>query len=204
MPDTPEEIEKRLRQQIEAQYRERTGSGKPDAAASGGPPVTSSPAMPPVKIACPSGTARIKVKTIAKDEESKTPVMILTDTDERCYLPVWIGQFEAAAITDALEKKTPQRPMTYDLFRSALEACGARVVKVTISALADTTYYARLVIVRDGKETELDARPSDSIALALRFDAPIFASEAVLQSAAILDKMKITDAERAAGEIRLA
>jgi hypothetical protein len=135
----------------------------------------------------------MKVKTVAADSESKAPVMILTDADEQVMLPIWIGRFEADAITGVLEKKETMRPMTYDLFRAALVASGARVVKATIVELKETTYYARLVISQDGKETELDARPSDSIAMALRFDAPIFAAEAVLRAAAIADRGKAVD-----------
>jgi len=144
----------------------------------------------PIRISCTSGVARVIVKTISLDKDSKAPVMILTDANELMYLPIWIGKFEADAILAAMEGNVNPRPMTYDLFRSALDAFSAIVLKATITELKETTYYARLLLSRDGKEIDLDSRPSDAIAMALRFNAPIFVAESVLQSASIPDKVK--------------
>ena len=138
----------------------------------------------------------MKVKTIAMDTESKTPVMILTDMDERRFLPIWIGNFEAAAIVDELEGNPRPRPMTHDLLKIIMQMFNTRLRRVVINDLQDSTYYARLVLESDGKETEVDARPSDSVALALRFKAPVFVTENVVQAASIPDKQKLTEENR--------
>jgi bifunctional DNase/RNase len=133
----------------------------------------------------------MKVKTIAVDIESKNPVMILTDLDEKRYLPIWIGNFEAAAISDELEGHARQRPMTHDLMKLLCQTFQTKVSRVVINDLQDQTYFARMVLETEGKEIELDARPSDSVAMALRFKAPIFVTEHVMQAASIPDKDKI-------------
>lgn len=138
----------------------------------------------------------MKVKTIAMDTESKTPVMILTDLDERRFLPIWIGNFEAAAIVDELEGNPRARPMTHDLLKIICQMFNTRLRRVVVNDLQESTYFARLVLETDGKETEIDARPSDSVALALRFKAPIFVTEKVIQAASIADKQKLAEENR--------
>lgn len=135
----------------------------------------------------------MKVKTIALDSESKGPVMILTDIDEKRFLPIWIGSFEAAAIIDEMEGNNRTRPMTHDLVKTLLEHLNARVLRVVINELQESTYFARMVVDADGKETSFDARPSDSVALAVRFKAPIFVTEQVIQKASIADKAKLDE-----------
>lgn len=116
---------------------------------------------------------------------SNRHVVILKDTAGDRYLPIWIGAWEASAIAMRLQGLSAERPLTHDLFAAALDRLGARVNRVVISELADETYHARLHIQRDGVEVEVDARPSDAIALAVRAEALIFADEEVLAQAAL-------------------
>jgi bifunctional DNase/RNase len=116
---------------------------------------------------------------------SSRHVVILKEAGRERYLPIWIGQWEASAIAMRLQGLTPERPLTHDLFANALEALEARVARVVISDLADETFHARLFLEREGVVGEVDARPSDALALAVRVGAPIFASPSVLDQAAL-------------------
>jgi bifunctional DNase/RNase len=106
---------------------------------------------------------------------SSRHVVILKDADRDRYLPIWIGPWEASAIAMKLQGLSPERPLTHDLFASALE----------IAALAEETYHARLVIEHGGRSVEIDARPSDALALAIRAGGRVFAAEEVLEQAAL-------------------
>jgi bifunctional DNase/RNase len=116
---------------------------------------------------------------------SSRHVVILKETDRERYLPIWIGPWEASAIAMKLQGLTPDRPLTHDLFASALGELDARVDRVVISALAEETFHARLFLEQGGRTVEVDARPSDALALAVRAGGRIFASEAVLEQAAL-------------------
>jgi uncharacterized protein len=116
---------------------------------------------------------------------SNRHVVILKDAERDRYLPIWIGAWEASAIAMRLQGVTAERPLTHDLFVNALAQLGVRVDRIVISDLADETYHARLHLDRDGTEVEVDARPSDALALAVRCEAPIFATEEVLAQAAL-------------------
>jgi uncharacterized protein len=116
---------------------------------------------------------------------SNRHVVILKDAEGARYLPIWIGAWEASAIAMRLQGLTAERPLTHDLFASTLELLAVRIDRVVISELADETYHARLYLERDGVEVEIDARPSDALALAVRGEVPIFAAEAVLEQAAL-------------------
>ena len=116
---------------------------------------------------------------------SSRHVVILKETDRDRYLPIWIGPWEASAIAMKLQGLSADRPLTHDLFASALENLGVRVDRVVISTLAEETYHARLHLERDGALFEIDSRPSDALALAVRTGGRIFASEAVLEQAAL-------------------
>jgi bifunctional DNase/RNase len=116
---------------------------------------------------------------------SSRHVVILKETEHDRYLPIWIGPWEASAIAMKLQGLTPDRPLTHDLFATALEGLGVRVDRVVISTLAEETYHARLHLERDGKIFEIDSRPSDALALAVRTGGRIFASELVLEQAAL-------------------
>ena len=116
---------------------------------------------------------------------SSRHVVILKDTERDRYLPIWIGPWEASSIAMRLQGIVPERPLTHDLFASALEALGVRVERVVIAALADETYHARLVLERDGATFEIDSRPSDALAIAVRTASRIFAAAEVLEQAAL-------------------
>jgi bifunctional DNase/RNase len=116
---------------------------------------------------------------------SNRHVVILKDNAGDRYLPIWIGAWEASAIAMRLQGLAAERPLTHDLFTSALEVLGVRVARVVVSDLADETYHAQLVLERDGVEEEVDARPSDALAIAVRTESPIYCSESVLVQAAL-------------------
>lgn len=116
---------------------------------------------------------------------SNRHVVILKDVARDRYLPIWIGPWEASAIAMKLQGLAAERPLTHDLFVAALRELGVRIDRVVISELADETYHARLVLERGGAEVELDARPSDCVALAVRTDVRILVAEEVLEQAAL-------------------
>jgi uncharacterized protein len=115
----------------------------------------------------------------------KQPIVLLKTADDDKFLPIWIGHAEAAAILMKLQGATPPRPMTHDLFTEVVSELQAEVVKVTVTELRENTFYARITIVQDGREVEIDSRPSDAIALAVRCDAQIFAAEDVIEESGI-------------------
>jgi len=115
----------------------------------------------------------------------KQPIVLLKTVDDEKFLPIWIGHPEAAAILMKLQGATPPRPMTHDLVTDIIGELQAEVLKVTVTELRENTYYARITIVQDGREVEVDSRPSDAIALAVRCDAQIFAAEDVVEESAI-------------------
>jgi hypothetical protein len=132
-----------------------------------------------------AGMSEMVVESVRVHMLSSRHVVILKETDHDRYLPIWIGPWEASAIAMKLQGLTPDRPLTHDLFASALEGLGVRVDRVVISTLAEETYHARLHLERDGHVFEIDSRPSDALALAVRTGGRIFASELVLEQAAL-------------------
>jgi uncharacterized protein len=131
------------------------------------------------------GLIEMVVESVRVHMLSSRHVVILKETGRERYLPIWIGPWEASAIAMRLQGLTPERPLTHDLFASALEAVDARVARVIISDLAEETFHARLFVERDGRVGEIDARPSDALALAVRVGAPIFAVPSVLDQAGL-------------------
>jgi bifunctional DNase/RNase len=117
---------------------------------------------------------------------SSQHVVILRDTVRERYLPIWIGPWEANAIAMKLQGVTPERPMTHDLFWRTLDELGAVVKQIIVSDLAEDTFRARLLLELDGRTVDVDARPSDAIALAVRAGVPIFATDAVLDRAGVV------------------
>ncbi len=113
------------------------------------------------------------------------PIVLLREVGGHRFLPIWIGAGEATAIAFALEGVEPQRPLTHDLFRQAVEALGARIDRVVVTELRDGIYYADLVFVRDGEEVIVSSRPSDAIALAARTSAPLYVFPSVLDEAGV-------------------
>jgi uncharacterized protein len=131
------------------------------------------------------GLVEMVVESVRVHMLSSRHVVILKESDHDRYLPIWIGPWEASAIAMKLQGLTADRPLTHDLFANALESLGVRVDRVVISTLAEETYHARLHLERDGTMFEIDSRPSDALALAVRTGGRIFASEAVLEQAAL-------------------
>jgi bifunctional DNase/RNase len=128
---------------------------------------------------------------------SSRHVVILKDAARDRYLPIWIGPWEASAIAMKLQGLTPERPLTHDLFVATLDELGATIDRVVISDLADETFHARIMFARDGKVAEVDARPSDALALAVRSGVPIYAAPSVLAQAALGGDAGIADDDEA-------
>jgi len=113
-------------------------------------------------------------------------VVVLKEREGDRYLPIWIGPQEANAIAIKLQDIETPRPMTHDLLASVFQSLEAQVLRVVISDLAEDTFFASIVVRLDKRQVEIDARPSDAIALAVRLDTPIFAVEHVLDMAAVV------------------
>jgi bifunctional DNase/RNase len=118
------------------------------------------------------------------------PIIILRDEEEKRSLPIWVGIFEANAIALELEKIATPRPMTHDLIKNILETIEARVLKVVVTDLRDNTFFAVLHLQVGETEYQVDSRPSDAIALALRVTAPIYVDEDVVRKAKTLEVAK--------------
>ncbi len=116
---------------------------------------------------------------------TNVPILLLREGDGSRYLPIWIGPNEATAIALALQGVEPQRPMTHDLLSLVVSALDATVLRVDVTELVGGTFFANLVMQRDGTEVVVSARPSDAIALAARTDAPIFADRDLLDEAGV-------------------
>ena len=112
-------------------------------------------------------------------------VVILKEKESDRYLPIWIGPAEADAIAVRLQEVAVARPLTHDLLRSIIDSLGASVESVIVSDLSNDTFFARIMLQVDGRSLEIDSRPSDAIALAVRAQVPIFAEEAVLEKAGV-------------------
>jgi hypothetical protein len=125
----------------------------------------------------------MSIKGLMLDPVSNSPIVVLKDDQEKFFLPIWVGIFEANAIALQLESVATPRPMTHDLLKNMIGELDARVTRVVINDLRDSTFFAQIRLVTGGRTLELDARPSDAIALALRTDAPIFVAQTVLDQA---------------------
>jgi len=134
----------------------------------------------------------VRVERITLDTTSNRFVVILKDDVNRRWLPIVVGPAEAQAIALQLENVRPPRPMTHDLMRNLLESIDTGIVKVVVNALKDNTYYATIDLKKNGSQKQVDARPSDAIALALRMNAPIFVHEDVMRKAAITEEQSET------------
>ncbi len=133
---------------------------------------------------------QLKVRGIVYDPYSNTYIIILRDEANTEVLPIWVGKAEANSISLALEGVFTQRPMTHDLIKNVLDALDAKVISIVVTDLRNNTYFSKLHLTYLDSEFTVDARPSDSVALALRTNAPIFAAEQVIkkQSSEELDR----------------
>ncbi len=132
----------------------------------------------------------MKVNGLAIDGASKMPVVILTDSEEKFFLPIWIGVYEADAILIALEDITTPRPMPHELISNIFNTLNIKVDRIIINEIKDNTFFAKIHLVMEEKEYEIDSRPSDAIAIALRTGASIFVTEKVITEATVTDKEK--------------
>ena len=142
----------------------------------------------------------MEVRRVAVDPASQSPVVLLENHDHTLILPIWIGLSEAQAIAMQIEGVDPPRPLTHDLVKTVFDRIGVQLNKVLISELRGSTYYARLFLASNGTEWEIDSRPSDAIALALRCGAPVYVEEKVFNEAGVtLPEEKGGEPAKAAG-----
>jgi bifunctional DNase/RNase len=138
----------------------------------------------------------VEIRGLILDPVSNTPIVILKKPDENLFLPIWIGVFEANAIALQLEGVETPRPMTHDLLRATIAALGAKVEGIVVHSLVENTFHAKVEVrTAQGTLIEVDARPSDAIALALRCQAPIRVAEEVFREAHSLDFREGEDPE---------
>jgi bifunctional DNase/RNase len=137
----------------------------------------------------------VTIDSIRVSLMSQHRVVVLKETDSNRYLPIWIGPFEADAITIQLQGVQVARPLTHDLLKSVIDQMGAKISHVMVNELKNDTFYARIVMDVDGNRMEIDARPSDAIALAVRVNAPLFVAEDVMANASIVPEESIDGAD---------
>lgn len=131
------------------------------------------------------GLIEVVVESVRVHMLSSQHVVILKETERERYLPIWIGPWEANAIATRLQGVSPERPLTHDLFASTLTALGVTVGRVVVSSLAEETFHATLELTIDGRTVEVDARPSDALAVAVRTGVRIFVIEDVMDRAGV-------------------
>lgn len=140
----------------------------------------------------------VEVRSVGFDSLSHAPVVVLQDHDRRVALPIWIGPTEAQAIAMQLEGIAPPRPMTHDLIKTMLDQAGIELRKVVIQDLKDSTYVARIYLHSGRQDLQIDSRPSDAIALAVRFHSPIFVATALLRGGTTVDLQREAPTESTA------
>ena len=133
-------------------------------------------------------TIQMSVGGLTLDPVTKTPIVILKDTENKLNLPIWIGLLEATAMATEIEGIKMARPMTHDLLKTILGEVGCSVECVEITELKENTYYAAVNLRVAGREMMIDSRPSDAIALALRSKSPIYVAKAVLEASSMLQQ----------------
>jgi len=125
---------------------------------------------------------KMNIGGLAMDPSSNAPILILNAVDDDFSIPIWIGLLEAASIASVLQNISFDRPMTHDLFKNFIETVKTQVTRIEVCDLKDNTFYAKIFCISKDGDFILDARPSDAIALALRFKAEIFVDDSVVES----------------------
>jgi bifunctional DNase/RNase len=138
---------------------------------------------------------QMQIYGVSFDMVGKQPIVLLKTVDGNRFLPIWIGHPEAAAILMKLQGAQTPRPMTHDLLTDLLEQLEAKCERVSVTELRDNTFYASITISVNGSEIEVDSRPSDAIALAVRCQAPIFAADDVIEESSIEFEHEVEDQE---------
>lgn len=133
-------------------------------------------------------TIQMTVGGLTLDPVTKTPIVILKDTENKLNLPIWIGLLEATAMATEIEGIKMARPMTHDLLKTLLGEVGCSVESIEITDLKENTYYAAVNLTFSGRQLVIDSRPSDAIALALRTKSPIYVAKAVLEASSVLQQ----------------
>jgi bifunctional DNase/RNase len=150
-----------------------------------------------------STVIEVLVESIRVNMTNYKRVVMLKEKTAQRYLPIWIGHFEADAIAIPMQNVPVSRPLTHDLLGSVIAALGGKVTQVVISELADETFFAKLIVDADGRHVEVDSRPSDAIALAIRAKVPIFVEDSVLDQAGMVFENE-SDSDEAPPEPRAA
>jgi bifunctional DNase/RNase len=132
----------------------------------------------------------VTVDSVRMNLISPHRAVILKEAQGERYLPIWIGPAEADAITIRLQGIDPPRPLTHDLLRSFIDQLGAHVSHVIVTELRDDVFFARISVEVDGRDFDVDSRPSDAIALAVRLEVPIYVNEEVMDEASILPEQE--------------
>jgi hypothetical protein len=132
---------------------------------------------------------------VSFDMVGKQPIVLLKTAEGNKFLPIWIGHAEAAAILMKLQGAETPRPMTHDLLTDVVSELSAEIAKITVTELRENTFYARITLRAQAAELEIDSRPSDALALAVRSDAPIFAADSVIEENAIEFEHEVEDTE---------
>jgi hypothetical protein len=133
-------------------------------------------------------TIEMTVGGLTLDPVTKTPIVILRDTENKLNLPIWIGLLEATAMATEIEGIKMARPMTHDLLKTLIGEVGCSVESIEITDLKENTYYAAVNLSLSGRQVVIDSRPSDAIALALRTKSPIYVAKAVLEASSVLQQ----------------
>ena len=134
----------------------------------------------------------MRVGGLTLDPVTKTPIVILKDTENKLTLPIWIGLMEATAMATELEGIKMARPMTHDLLRCIIVELGGAIDSIEVTDLKDNTYYAAIYVQAGDKKLTIDSRPSDAISLALRTKSPIFVAKKVLETSSVLQQNEET------------
>jgi hypothetical protein len=138
---------------------------------------------------------QMQIYGVSFDMVGKQPIVLLKTADGNRFLPIWIGHPEAAAILMKLQGASTPRPMTHDLLNDVLESVDAKCERVAVTELRDNTFYASITLSVNGTEIEIDSRPSDAIALAVRCQAPIYAADEVIEESSIEFEHEVEDQE---------
>lgn len=142
-----------------------------------------------------SDMVEVVIDSIRVSLMSQQRIVILREQNNDRYLPIWIGVYEAESITIALQEVEVARPLTHDLLASIFRQLDARILRVEVVALRDDTFFGNIVVEKDGRTLNIDARPSDALAVAVRAHVPILVTRSVLESAGIIPEEDLQDAD---------
>jgi bifunctional DNase/RNase len=137
----------------------------------------------------------VEIDSIRVSLMSQQRIVILKERNSERFLPIWIGPYEAEAITLSLQEVEVTRPLTHDLLRNILQELDAEIIQVNITALRDDVFYARIIVTINSREISIDSRPSDALALAVRAHVPVFIAEDVMKEAASIPEENIEGEE---------